>query len=674
MQATTLLLIISSAIVALLLVLFQYYHKTKKKGKLTLILSFLRFLGLFGLFILLINPKFAKNEYTIEKTNLVVLTDNSSSMEGTRNEVSSFLSKIKGNADIPKRFNLEKYTFGTSLKEMDSLSFDEKNTNISKALSALKDVYPNSNTAVILLTDGNQTIGEGYGYYGNQLKFPVYAIAVGDTTQYEDVRIGQVNSNKYAFLKNKFPLEAYVSYTGNGSTISTVSVTVNGKNVYRENIELSKENSSQTINTLINANSVGVKNIKVSVSALNKERNTLNNQKNVAVEVIDEKTNIAIVSSMVHPDIGALKKAIESNEQRSVSIMGPTVNPKNFEDVDVFILYQPDPSFKSVYTYLQQKKAGVFTITGEVVNSNFLNGIQNTYKINGNYPVQETFPELNPSFSKFDISDFSIDGFPPLSNKAGVSEYGNGEALLTMMVMGVAMDSPLLFTGEGENGKELVLLGENIWKWRVQSYRNDHNFENFDGFMGKLMRYLSANKTKDRLNIEYKSIYQGSTDTKISATYFDETFVFDDNAELTLELKNTKSGSSTQIPMLLKNNFYEADLSDLPSGSYSFKVRAKDDNRTKSGNFTILDFDVERQFLSTDYKKLGQLATVTQGGLYFQNKTDVLIQDLLKDNRFTPTLKSTKNIVSLIDFRLLLAIIIAALAAEWFIRKYNGLT
>jgi hypothetical protein len=595
-------------------------------------------------------------------------------MEETKNEIASFLSKIEGNADVSKRFNLEKYTFGTSLEKLDSLSFDKKNTNISKALASLKDVYSNSNTAIVMLTDGNQTVGEDYGYFGSQLKFPVYAIAFGDTTQYEDVRIGQVNSNKYAFLKNKFPLEAYVSYTGNDDIVAMVSVSVNEKNVYRENVRLSKENSSRAINTLINANSVGVKSIKVSVSALSKERNTLNNQKNVAVEVIDEKTNIAIISSIVHPDIGALKKAIESNEQRTVSILRPTVNSKNFEEIDVFILYQPNPSFNSVYAYLQQKKASVFTITGEVVNSSFLNRIQNTYKINGSYPIQETFPVLNPSFSKFDISDFSIDGFPPLSNKAGASEYGNGEVLLTMMVMGVTMDSPLLFAVEGENGKELVLFGENIWKWRMQSYRNDRSFENFDSFMGKLMRYLSANKGNERLSLEYKSIYQGSNDAKLTATYFDETFVFDSNSVLTVELNNTKNGGSTQFPMLLKNNFYEADFSDLPPGTYSFKVRVKDDNRTKSGSFTILDFDVERQFLSTDYKKLGQLAEVTQGGLYFQNNTDSLLQGLLENNRFVPTQKSTKNIVSLIDFRLLLAILIAALTAEWLIRKYNGLT
>ena len=43
--------------------------------------------------------------------------------------------------------------------------------------------------------------------------------------------------------------------------------------------------------------------------------------KNFAVEVIDQKTNVAIVSDIIHPDMGALKKAIESNEQRTASIL-----------------------------------------------------------------------------------------------------------------------------------------------------------------------------------------------------------------------------------------------------------------------------------------------------------------------------------------------------------------
>ncbi len=674
MQTSTILYIILAAIVALGLVLFQYYYKTKKRGKLHVLLSFLRFIGLFGIFLLLINPKFTKNEYTLEKANLIVLTDNSSSVEIAANDVASILDQIKSTAALKDQFNVTEYLFGTNLVASDSISFTDKNTNVSQALTQLKAIYANTKTAVILLSDGNQTIGVDYGYLGNQLKYATYPIAIGDTTQYEDVRINAVNSNKFAFLKNKYPIEIGVSYAGNSSISATVTVVVNGKSSYRENIKLSRTDNVKTINTLLNASSVGIKNIKVSVSTIPNELNTKNNQKSSVVEVIDEKTNIVIVSDLVHPDIGALKKAIESNEQRAVSIKKPNVNLKSLDEADVFILYQPNASFSAIYNYLQKKKSSVFTIIGEDVNANFINRIQKTFRVDGDYPAQETFPVLNSAFTKFDISEFSTDELPPLNYGGGLLDYGGGEPLLRKKIMGKIFDAPMLFALDNEEGKQLVLFGENIWKWRMQSFRSNQNFENFDDFIGKLMLYLASNKTKNRLNLDFEKIYEGSSDAKIKASYFDEAFVFDSNATLILKLKNSSTGDSSEIPMLLKSNFYEADLSNLAPDNYSFIVMVEDENRSKSGSFTILDFDLEQQFSATDFKKLGQLASSTGGALYFPNQIEDLLTKITNDRQYVPTQKSTKNVVSLIDFRILLGLIIAALSAEWLIRKYNGLT
>ena len=45
----------------------------------------------------------------------------------------------------------------------------------------------------------------------------------------------------------------------------------------------------------------------------------------------------------------------------------------------------------------------------------------------------------------------------------------------------------------------------------------------------------------------------------------------------------------------------------------------------------------------------------------------------LKDERYLPIQKSSKNIVPLIDWKYLLFLIVLTLAIEWFLRKYNGL-
>ena len=51
-----------------------------------------------------------------------------------------------------------------------------------------------------------------------------------------------------------------------------------------------------------------------------------------------------------------------------------------------------------------------------------------------------------------------------------------------------------------------------------------------------------------------------------------------------------------------------------------------------------------------------------------------LIAQLLKDKRYTPVQKSVENIVPLIDWRWLLALLAGLLTTEWLMRKYNGLT
>lgn len=671
MDTQTVLLIILAAIVALGLVLFQYYYKSKKRGRLGILLSFLRFLTWFAAFLLLINPKFSKDEYTIEKTNLLLLTDNSSSISEYGPDVENALDKLRSSDGITTKFKLNPYSFGSELNASDSLSFSAKTTNISKAINTLKEIYP-SNTAIIVLTDGNQTFGNDYVYGSADSKFPIYPVAIGDTTRYEDIRIEQVNANKYAFLKNKYPIELFISYEGSSTVSETVTISLDGRRVYSENINLSSSDNSKVINTLLDAGSVGIKYLEVSVSNLENERNTTNNKKNLTVEVIDEKTNVAIVSEIRHPDIGALKKSIESNEQRSVSIIEP--NDSELDYIDIFILYQPNSAFKSIYEYIERKNANSFSIIGPNADLSFINGVQKQFRIDDNYPVQEVVPVKNDGFSKFDISENSFEDYPPLDTDVGpIVINEENEMLLQMKIKGVIMPSPLLSAVVDDERKNILLFGENIWKWRTQAYRNEQSFQDFDEFIGKLMIYLSDNKSKERLTLDYNSVYEGNSEARISASYFDETFAFDSNANLVLLLKSNDTRVSNEIPMLLKNGFYEADLSNRSAGQYQFTVSVKNENLSKSGSFRILDFDVEQQFVSTNDAKLEQLAERSGGKLFYSNQIDALIEALTVDERYLPVQSSTKKVVSLIDFRILLGIIAMTLALEWFIRKYNGL-
>ncbi|MEZ4971626.1 MAG: hypothetical protein R2814_18535 [Flavobacteriaceae bacterium] len=358
-----------------------------------------------------------------------------------------------------------------------------------------------------------------------------------------------------------------------------------------------------------------------------------------------------------------------------MTIYGPDTDFSKLQDVDVYILYQPDASFDKVYEQIQVRNSNSFTVLGTYADLDFLNKIQNNFLIETAYPEQEIFASPNAAFSKFDISEFSLQDFPPLLSDAGpVNILGSGEPLLKVRIKGMDLDQPLLAVMERETGKHAVLVGENIWKWRVQSYRNDQTFENFDGFLGKLIFYLSASKGKNRLVLDYSPIYNNTSETKIKATYFDEAFVFDAHASINIKVRNKSANTSTEMPMLLKDGYYESDLSNLNTGNYDFIVSVTKENLNRSGSFSILDFDAEKQFTSSNYGKLNRLAKNTEGNLYFPDQLDSLAMALESDPNFIPIQKSKQIVVPLIDFKFLLGIIIAALSLEWFIRKFYGLT
>ncbi|MBD0822759.1 VWA domain-containing protein [Aestuariibaculum marinum] len=676
MSSETLVYIIISGIAALLIAGFQYYKNKKGMSKLNMLFLFLRFTTIFSILLLLINPKFEQVVLSVEKPNLVIAIDNSASVEylGHDEEVKTLFNQIKNNSKLSDKFNLSVYNFGNRLNPSDSLSFNEKETNISNVFSQLSEIYKQSTAPTILITDGNQTYGNNYEFDYMNYKQPIYPVVLGDTITYTDLKIQQLNVNKYAYLKNKFPVETILVYNGNGSVKSDFSVTRGSAVVYSETVNFSKENNSKIIKFTLPANQVGVQAYNATLKSLDSEKNKINNSKNFAVEVIDQKTKVAIVSDIVHPDLGALKKSIESNEQRSVSLFNPNSILDEINDFQLIILYQPNTKFKELIEQLDAENKNRFVIVGPKTDIEFLNNITKSYEFEITYNTEDYQAVLDKNYTPFLVDDISFETFPPLhSYYSSLITLVPFETILQKNLNGIDVGEPLLGTFETQGRREALLLGENIWQWRAQSYVESKSFNGFDNFFNKLIQYLASNKLKSRLNVDYQSFYNGSGGVIITAEYFDKNYVFDERETLNITVINKESNESKTFPLILKGNNYEVNLSSLPPSEYTFTVEAEEANISKSGSFTILEYNVEQQFLNADVTKLQNLATNSSGKAYFIADTNDLVNDLLSDSRYSAIQKSHKNSLPLIDWKYLLIIIALSLSAEWFLRKYNGL-
>ena len=127
MSAETILYIVIAIVISLLVTVFMYGYKTKYKSTLRWVFGILRFVTLFSILLLLINPKFKSETYTVEKPNLVVLIDDTESvseMDQVQN-VLDLVQKITDSQELNDKFDVATYSFGDALEEGDSLSFSK---------------------------------------------------------------------------------------------------------------------------------------------------------------------------------------------------------------------------------------------------------------------------------------------------------------------------------------------------------------------------------------------------------------------------------------------------------------------------------------------------------------------------------------------------------------------
>ena len=497
MTTNTVLLLVFSLLIAGGLSFFQYYYKAKNKSKLNLFLAFLRFLSIFCLLLLLINPIITRNTLEIVKPPLALVVDNSSSISYLNADKTALkvYKELASNEALNEKFDIQSYRFDNEFQQSEKFDFKGTQSNLDAIAKDLKSINKNIIFPTIIITDGNQTSGNDYVYAFDTAN-KVFQIVLGDTIKQLDLKINQLNVNKYAFYKNKFPVEVFLQYSGNKNILADFSISQGNSILSKQTISFSASKKIAVINVLLPAEKVGSQVFKATITSKEKEKNSYNNTKNFAVEVIDQKTNIALVSAINHPDISALKRAIESNAQRKVT----TIKPKNInslQDYGVLILYQPTAEFKTLFE--ENKLAGIntFIITGTHTDFPFLNQQQNSLLFKMGAQKEDYLASFNSQFNLFAIENIGFENFPPLQNPFGtVTTNGNLSVLLSSKIRNMETNSPLLAFAENQGKRTAFLLGENAWKWRLQSHIDNQSFDKFDVFIDKTIQFLASNNSK----------------------------------------------------------------------------------------------------------------------------------------------------------------------------------
>lgn len=674
MTTNTILLLVLSVIIAAGLSFYQYLYKVRNQSKLYWFLAFLRFISWTMVFILLINPIVSIKKNITTKTPLPIIVDNSKSIAELKatNEASELYKKIYENSAIKEKYDVQLFSFDEELKPFSQLNFKGTQSNIDGVAKYCKQLYRNNSHPIVLFTDGNQTMGNDYVFSFNE-NTTVFPVVLGDTTSVVDLKINQINANKYAFLKNKFPVEVVLQYNGNQSITSKFSIKRDNQTLFKKNISFSKDKKSQTISLLLDANSIGIAKYKAILESIAKEKNTYNNSQYFTIDVLDQRTEIALISSVNHPDISALKRSIETNQQRKVTILNPN-KINSLEGFNILIFYQPNSSFKTLFELNKKAQLNTFIITGTNTDFNFLNQQQNDLLFKLSSQNESYLTNFETNFNLFSQANIGFENFPPLEHKFGlIVPKSEVNTLLSARIRNVSIQNPILTFVENKSNRKAYLFGENIWKWRLESHLKEKSFTSFDLFTDKIIQFLAVNTNKNNLNVSFEQLYNLGDNIVISAEYFNKNYEFDENAQLTISVQNSKTKASKKYDLLKSTNSFKVNLDGLSAGNYSFTIIEKQSNTKFSGSFEILDFDLEKQFVNPDKSRLSQLATNTNGVVFYPDQMDKLIKSLLENEQYIPIQKETITKTPLIDWKWILLFLIACLSIEWFVRKYNGL-
>ena len=664
----------------------KHLHPTDNFPKnTTRILATLRFLVVSILALLLLAPLAKRNITQKEKPIIIIAQDNTTSLNLCpdsalyRTHYAQQIATLIN--DLSKDYDVQCFTYGTTLLQAQNTTYNEHTTDISSALSQLSQRFANRNVGALILTgDGIFNQGTNPVTIANQILFPIYTIALGDTTIRKDATIANVKHNTIAYLGNQFPLEISVSAKRLKGNNPQLSITHNGRQIFAKTLNYNSDDTFLTETVLLDADKPDIQNYTITISPAPGEISLKNNTLTIPIEVIDGRQKIAILAAAPHPDISALRQAIETNQNYEVNASLAKDFKDDLKQYDLVILHQLPMKGDNtpIISTLQKEHIPTLFIIGTLTDLPRFNSLHSGLEIFAKIDRQnESAPLYNPSFANFTLTDdlwHKIEQFPPLLSPFGDYKLSpSAQALFTAKVGTISSGLPLIAFAQQQDIRAAFIAGEGLWKWRLYDYQSNNSHEAFDQLINKTITYTALRISKDRFHVTTQKVYPESAPVSISAELYNDNFEPINTPEATITLTKESEKPNTYNFNRSGNN-YELNLGQLEPGNYHYDAATTYNGKkyTKSGNFLVQQLNLEELNLVADHSLMQTLAQNSTGEMLLPSQLDQLPQLIRKRDDIKNVLYSHTKYTELLNIPWLFILLILLIGTEWALRKYNG--
>ncbi len=649
-----------------LLLYFRQHNFLNKK--LLFLLSLSRFLLISFLAFLLLDPIVKSSKEIKEKPVVVILQDVSSSInKNIKNELEDFSSKLKD-------LDIFKYSFSDNIYD----DFSEKNnglyTNISRVINEINNRFSNRNlSSIILASDGLYNDGVN-PLYSDNLKTPIHSICLGDTIVKKDNLISDVKHNDIVFFGNSFISEIFIESVKYKNEKVSLKVENNGETLFEKNITFNSNKEFLKIPVELKTSQVGVQAFKVVISPLESENNTRNNTFVFYVDVIDSKYKILFIHDNSHPDIASVVSVIENNKDYDLDVVRSNNLETKFLDYNLIILHSISKENSQIIDDISKENIPLLIFPKQELNlySKLIPNITFKRKSFNN----EVFPYINDEFLSFKISkgvEEMINFSPPILTSFG---FYNSSALINTVAYqkyaNTITESPLIFFDSYNGSKIGVFLGEGYWRWKINDFKLNDSFENFDELINKVLQYLIIKEDKSKFRLYYEKESNENENIVFEAEVYDDNYNLNNDNDISLMLVNSNNEEYRYVFNKKKEKYY-LDLGNLNPDSYKIFAKVEKRNYQKNGLINIKPVNIEFLNKIANHQILNDLSKITGGKSYNLNNLNLLINNLNNNKDSFISTRFEDKLIQLIDYELILLILLVLISFEWFVRKYNGL-
>lgn len=663
-----------------------YFRDLRKRSKplLNWSLAILRLLSVFLISFLLLSPLLKRTDRILEKPSVIIGIDNSESMVLTRD--SSFCIKhLPGILDtliqnLEDKFNVKVYSFGSRVSTGFKPVFKDPETDLSLFLDEFINRYSNLNAAaVVLITDGIYNKGTDPFYTARKITFPIYTAGIGDTTVKTDGVVRNVRVNKVVYKNDQFTAEAVIDLIGYQGTSVKLRLTQGSKILEVRETTAPSENTTRKIPFTIEAKEKGFYKYSVILDNLPLDENKDNNRYDFYVEVREARKQIAIVSTMSHPDINAMKSALEGTSNYEISTLSPAEYHSSGKQYDLVILYQlPSITGINELSDLTASAVPLLCILGTQTDINGFNKLNIGFLINGfKNSFSDATPVINENFSLFTLNqnDFQVfANYPPLLSPFGLYQNSPAaEVLFYQKISGISTGTPLILISRTPVRKAGIIAGENFWRWRISSYSQTRSHEPFDILFEKMVNYLTVKKEQELFKVSVKNRIRETEPVEMEAEVRNASNELINDMDVELNIMDSANHSYPFVFGKTQKGYY-LNAGIFPPGTYKYSagVKVGPDFRRSFGEFIVTRNSLERMDLVANHSLLSRISEAHDAEMVTKFEIASLADTIKNRPELRTVFYNEIRMKDLLGNPLLFIVILALLTLEWILRKRDG--